>query len=1677
MIEGNIANTIELGESMQLLDVYNKKKIIKVFNVFKMIILNKFDNKVFYIVLKFLFFFQVMTYSLVTSPHELEDDDMLIQIIKSIREILLPHLLIRNDTHYFLALTMIYSLALIIIISIIYLYLYSNSQKNNNKPYIFVIVLNCIQILYFYYLQLPIINILFYSILCNDRASNYLKALKCNSNNYNFLLIILSVISFILLLVYSISLSIFNYDIGMIDEKDSLSRVNCNFEFYENFGMIFFYSFGFFLKLYLPKEQISRIIFKSFNVIISTALFIYGHKYLFYYNNILNLITIIGWIFIQWFNLMIILKDIFKITNSILLVVIGWLLLGIIYYLIDNRRSENTWTGSKFFETQNIKDIEILIFFLLKLTRNLNNSSVIEKGIINVFEQNFSDDPELNEISQKFLSNSNLQKQFGGIDNFQFHLLNIIILIYNFFLEKPLLRNNIMLILCYFIINKLNNLTYAVYLCSQIKVSGMKMMYLKYLLMEKIKIHQLNRLIPGMNKDSISKIEIGSAIIYYRYINNLKIKIYDAVSAQIEYFETLKNNQNSNLNTRNFLNAGEKILTLRNDILLLWEKIMNLNPFCEESKQDYLLYLSKIIQDQDMANKEEEKYNNFKKEKLVHKNNFYFSLFNSNVLSIILVDGYQLRGKLLYSTPNFGILFNFTPKELLNSYIYNFQPSVIANFHKKLVDETIKYSNLNIVFKDKKRMLMKGKNGGIYTILTYIKTIPNLSYGLMYIMTIERIPDKTFIIILDQNYKINEMSDEISINVGNETNISPNFNLSNTLINHHIGIILPEILKELKYKNDKFVFCKKDIELKGKLYPNSSNFEEGENYIDIILEKIKKTGKLITEAEEIEIKNQEMSKRLSSTSMIPLKKKKNNICINNQEYKEYINKLNEKFKEKETQIFYLLNERNFLNERFRYFKLSISKDMFITNDNIHSHHNKLNALATTIIGNELDILGVKEKINGIRMKVISDEKTNQILNKDIENNNKAQKNYELTYNSLESSTSVSQDSIINNLKIKIFNQSETLIIIYLKIILLIVTGFSIALIIIDCIGLNKKFENLNQFLEQNLFFNQTKLSSCCYYIASSDIKNYLLGTLWFCDTWDCKNNYINYIYYCHEHMKNFIDTDIYYNDEFKVTLQKRFNKTLSAYKIEKQYITSMNTYNILNTLVSSSLFIHYNLGQNDYILRNETLSLVENIVNLSYEYLKNTEIKGYNIIERRKKSEKSKYKGSKIYLIINIIIFVISTFLILFYIIKIFKYEKYFLGKLIKFQSSKFEEYNKYLQDLKKKLRNDTSEEEDQNQDDSLKNSNNDEDESENTKKVRKKSYEKLKKNEIENDKKKSKRKKISKSQQEKNDKIEIMSSYFFKFNLILAIEIIFILVLYLSYYIFIQQIYIGKKKNFLEFDDLENTLLGIFLRINQIYTEFQYVIVNYLYFKRIKNLIKEDLENGKTEIYVNGYIFSSLEDLNNYNYDIKIPDISFNKIGTLLVPLIADISIDNTDIKTQSSVKQLKELYNGNVCNVLYDKSNTLYSECSTFWSSILIQGLENTIIEYGLKIAELQNYFIDWNNGLLTGELVYESDLFFDFEYFIIYFFSDAFYKTIELMSDLRIQKINSIKKLFELTLILYLALIFLLYMLLIFLVHKMKINFNKFLNFVAIIPIQYLRDDDDFFNDVLRLDKNIY
>ena len=135
----------------------------------------------------------------------------------------------------------------------------------------------------------------------------------------------------------------------------------------------------------------------------------------------------------------------------------------------------------------------------------------------------------------------------------------------------------------------------------------------------------------------------------------------------------------------------------------------------------------------------------------------------------------------------------------------------------------------------------------------------------------------------------------------------------------------------------------------------------------------------------------------------------------------------------------------------------------------------------------------------------------------------------------------------------------------------------------------------------------------------------------------------------------------------------------------------------------------------------------------------------------------------------------------------------------------------------------------------------------------------------------------------------------------------------------------------------------------------------------------------------------------------------------------------------------------------------------------------------ELNLKVTNILEldyiYYKNWYNGIMTAEQVYESDLFFELEYFIIFFFSDAFYKTIEIMKDLRIEKIDGISTLFKFTLLIYIILIVLFGNILIYLIHRLKKHFNMFLNFIGIIPLQYLQDDEDFYKDILNLGKNIF
>ena len=114
-----------------------------------------------------------------------------------------------------------------------------------------------------------------------------------------------------------------------------------------------------------------------------------------------------------------------------------------------------------------------------------------------------------------------------------------------------------------------------------------------------------------MNKNSkkisIRNIQISSAILYNQYVGLFKMKIYDATCSQIEYFDILRNKIATTKTIDNYLRVGEDVLNLRREVLSLWDKIIMLNPFSDESVRDFLLYIGLVLQDDILVKSEEKK--------------------------------------------------------------------------------------------------------------------------------------------------------------------------------------------------------------------------------------------------------------------------------------------------------------------------------------------------------------------------------------------------------------------------------------------------------------------------------------------------------------------------------------------------------------------------------------------------------------------------------------------------------------------------------------------------------------------------------------------------------------------------------------------------------------------------------------------------------------------------------------------------------------------------------------------------------------------------------------------------------------------------------------------------------------------------------------------------------------
>jgi hypothetical protein len=1168
-----------------------------------------------------------------------------------------------------------------------------------------------------------------------------------------------------------------------------------------------------------------------------------------------------------------------------------------------------------------------------------------------------------------------------------------------------------------------------------------------------------------------------------------KIKIYDAACNQIDYFDILKNNVSTPKTTENFLKIGEDILRLRKEILKLWEKIVELNPFSDESEKDYMLYLETIIQDEVLARTESKKYSTLKTNKLSERNNIYHSMFIQDLSSILLVDGYSNNNKILYTTPNFPTLFLFNNKEILNMTIEDLLPNVIHDFHKELIDDAIKFSNLNYTFKTQRDFLLKGKNNGIFNIKLFVKCIPNLAYGLIYIVYITKIQEHNFILILDKDFKINGFT-EMGSN-GASFTMNNNYGLTQGLHGHHIGLILPEILLQMEYKDDRFIIPKSEIDLKGNLYPVSA-WKELDNKIDMILDKIKQNGKIQCDDE---VKN--------STA----------------DFDELVNEVNAKYS-KPFSVFYKIVTKTFLDGKYYYHRVYLTNDLIALNENSKSYPSGMKSVSEKDSNREelkMSNIPDESKISGkqIKLKVGStniemnepidgkkDEKDNNNAGNNNPNNKQPNNNNNNNNEGLEqnnndennllkppsnSPSSVHTKSSIdsagfNKLKNGILEKKEISSIKLMKYLCFLFGISTIGLIVWNNIQIQNNFSNLCDYLSQNLYFNHSKVVVSCVYLSTLNLKwqkdKYTNDTDCEKLRGNCTILYSGLLATCIKDIKTVKEnSSLFYND-FKEILAKTRTINLELFNLSYTDELTIDVDNLLNLLIANGLKLNANLGLFFDTTNNIYDVNVENLLIQSKDYIQSEEIDGFNQAQKKDKIN-SQFYLIPIPLICIIVVFILIVIAFGYLIFRLNDMEKFFLDKLIKFRSPNFDIYLKRLEDLKKKLRNDTGEEEEKGNGDlemgdmSKKNSKKDDDEK------------KKKKDSIDDEKEgKKKRKKggskQSKIAQQRNKKKKIMAKFFFRWNLFFTFKVMGVLVVSITYYLVIMLIEKKKKNDYLSFDTTTNSIENIYKSSWDIFLEFKmelYKFENVLIAK--KNAINDlgnqtitDITINNGESATNCTNISCVESIKNYSMKIPSSDnITTPKLGNLLMPLINDLDSNNNSTKT------LNDLYNKDACVILFQDEGNI-TNCTEFWSGILTKGMEQSITQMSVII----NTVIDTLNLLNTNktyfkDIVESNSSWSQYEQFVEYYLFLSYMKTVDIFEDFRETKLESTKKTFKTILYAYIAGSVLLFFVMIYFVYSSKYVFNSFLNFIGILPVTYLMEDDGLYKDILKLEQSIF
>ena len=1616
---------------MSKLDVYGKKKMVTLFNFLRILMTYNSFSTTFFIILHFIFFIQLTMLCLVGIK---DDGDILVRVFITLKDIFLFQDIITGGTSYKVAIIIVSAVTIIVIACVVFLMVcIFRDQINFKLP---ITILNVIIILLIYYIIGPIVNICLLFSKCHNGKNDFL-GVECFSNITHILISVASVINLIFFLLFSLAMSLYYNEIGTLSNANVKTRINCNYEIFSNIAKIIIFIIQYIFLNYIDEDKYSKVylLFQGYIFINCVGFTYYVYKTVFFQDQRMNLMVHFGWLFTAWFALGIFIKTLCKISDITIFMILGWIILGIIYYFILKFREEYLITDFNIFEAKEIKEIELYKETLLNLLfENSFKSKIYLTGFIKKFEENLKTMPELNERYKKLTNDEYLRKRLNKDTTLPIYA--IIYLVYEYHIKHAELKLDVALNMCYFLINKLKNPTYAIELCSSLTMEGYKHLYFKFMLMEGIKEYLVNKIDKSNDRTSVKHVQISSVILYNIYITMFKLKIYDATTSQIDYFDILKSSVTTAKSTQSFLKQGENILKVRNDILTLWNKIVELNPFSDESAKDYMLYLQGILQDEVFANSEEKKYKSLKNNKLSERNSVYHQMFMSELSSIVLIDGHNNNGKLLYMTPNFPNLFAFNGRELLNTTIDDLLPDTIRNFHRDLIDNAIKFSNLNYSFKNQRDFILKGKNGGLYNVKVFVKCIPNLSFGLIYIGYITKSQEQTFVIVLDKDLNINGFTDITK--TGAPFTINNNYGLTQTLCGHHIGTVIPEILLQMEYKNNQFIFPKNDIELKGNLYPVST-WKELDHKVEAVLNRIKEKGSLQDKDDE----------------------KKETI----KEYDKLLNEITLKYPHAFS-VFYRISTRTFIEGKYVYHRLIITNDLVNLNEYSVKDNKSIDKstfkndgeLGDNAADNNMNT-NIERTSKDIKFKVYTEtkglpnQKTQENKNAEGEKGEgehkehipglddddfpqqNAAKNKEVKKiikgagagSKSEDSSILTKISVemagFNRLKGFILSKKETYNIKLMKILVVCYGIVSIGFLVYDSIQNKDNLNDMGEYLKENLYFNHSKIAVAILYFSGLNLKwlrdGYINDDS--CPAVTCRKFYTDLMEEAIDDIKTQKENFTKFYEDFRDILKIPIKIYLDLYNLDYQDSIDIDTDNLLNLLVFYGLKLKS--GLDDYYNKDANSGVFQiassNLLRQSLAYFESNYSVSFKAEQKKEKIQKN-FTLFPFSLVFLVVIFAFIIIGLIYLVYKIYSNEIYFLEKLINFNSPNFDSYLKSLEDIKKRLRLENEEDEDKDDDmelDSKKDTKKEEEE-ENAKK-------KKKINELDENKRKKKDKKSNKFMHVKQKKKKTMGMFFFKSNLFFTIKIIVILVLSISYYVVSILVNSHNKSNFLDFDQTIDAIEAVYKETFELYKslkiqmeQYENIIVSKkeaildFYNKTSDNPedikywtnsdTNESCNNSKcaylpetdelVQLAINcseGYMcnekeLEKLEEeacegvkciLRKKNYQMIIPsneELTTPKLGSLLMPLVSDVDSSSTETE-----QKLNTLYNDNSCDIIIKKGDEeTYNYCKLFWSGILVKGMEQGITQLGLSVASVTDE-LRWINSSFTNNTNRFSDM----------------------------------------------------------------------------------------------------